>query len=477
MNRAFYVAIIVVFTIWISVANVSASGLRVNETSISVNKTYGNDAPFSFTLYNDENFSFYNITFDTNSVTFPVIAEIPSKNGIKVNAVLKSDVSTLSDIPIRGLYYNNLGQQFKTYYINVTSVAPYVSTCDISLVVGDSVVWNNKVLDPITMENTAGVPIEGGIIQPGASLQNNFNVAGALNYRFKRSGFVFTPNCLITAVNSSGLVNNQLFDGKLKLNINLKYEDTIVTTYALTTNYTMDFNAEQQGIMSITNTGTKPAYNVKLNAEWFSFSESDFTLNPGQTKGIVYTITPVIVNSNQTGQTYVKQILTSGNFQTMSNSISIKINSANIGSGNNTDADYLIKVFCPRYPNSTLCNPAPRVEYRYITNNTASVNFTLTQQQYEDIWAYLFSITDEQRVNDATLKEMVYQITSNQNLSTADIAILRATLEEDKKARDESTTNVLLFVGIAFTLLVMVVGGALIYLNKKKKMIDSQRMF
>lgn len=459
------------------ISSVSATGLRVNETMININKTVGNNQVFTFTLINDENFSFYNITFVSDKINFPNITEFPANQNAKIDAVFKSDTAGVTSTLIKGFYSSNVGQEFKTYDINVSNSAPFLSSCDLTLVVGDSIRWNNQVLDAVIMEDSASVPVEGGSILTNQSYLKQFNSAGLLVYHFKRSGFTFTPSCTISIVNASGMVNNQLYDGVLDVNVNLKYDDTLLSVNILNLNYTMDFNDNQDGIFSVTNIGNKTAVGITLSGEWFLFNSNNFNLNPGQTKGIIYTIVPIITNSNQTNIHHYQNITISGNFNSQTIPFDILINTAIIGaSDNSTDADYLIRVFCPKYPNSTLCNPNPRVEYRYIDNSSdRSFNVSMTQKQFEDIWSYLFSINDEGKISISTIKSMIFDIVNNQNSTTTDIKDLRVKFDEDKTAREKTLTNTLLFVGVAFTLLTTAIAGSLIYLYRKRKVLEASR--
>jgi len=479
MLKKFDLFLIIILCLLIIVSKLT-SGFQINNSVYSINKTFNTPTSFKISFVNNESFSFYNISFEDNPyVSMNKITELPANIEVVVNVTSNYNSNSNINVKLKGYYLTNVGAQLRTYYVNVTSNEPFLSFCNKNLIAGDTVIWKNTLLDPIMMyDANSGNSIEGASILSNNSLTKTFSNPTSFYYNFKRSSFTFTPSCMLSILPTNGYINNPSYDSILTFNIRNDYQPTNITTNIVLDNYTMSFDKTQDGVMTISNTGSLIAYNVHLSGEWILFNANNFDLSPGQTKGVVYTIVPIVTNTNDTNKQYAKKITISGNFPTQEKSLNIFINQANINSNSSSDADYLINIFCPKFPNSTLCNPEPRVEYRYISNSSDKMgSFNMSQQQLNDLWLYMFKQGDEFKTATNEMKAMIYDVMNKNNLSTSDLATLKQQALIDSEARDKQVTNTWVVMGVGITLIVCTLSGFLIYQMRLKKKLEVVRRF
>jgi hypothetical protein len=276
----------------------------------------------------------------------------------------------------------------------------------------------------------------------------------------------FSPGeCIITVLEDSGAVNNPQLDATLNLQVNTTYDPTVVNMNVITTNYTMDFFGTQDGIMSITNAGQKPAYNVQLGGDWLSYSSNGFTLAPGETKGLIFTIKPVITNTSQTNQTFTKYVTAAGNFPSVQVPISVFVNYADISTNatSNNSTDFLHWV-CANYPD--LCNS--KVVYKYINNaSDVEVNVSVTQAKLDSIWLYLFTLGDDFKTLQNFVKERDQNMTDSLASTTQNVQNLTVTANQTRIDQANSRTGLLVAIILIALFLAIAVVGALIFVYRK----------
>src|SRR4030042_5609024 len=88
-----------------------ASGLKVvNQSIYNSTKLANQDLPFYFDLFNDESFSFYNISvMDNARVSFGVVQSISPGQILRINGTITGDESFNSTFKIRGYYLSQVG--------------------------------------------------------------------------------------------------------------------------------------------------------------------------------------------------------------------------------------------------------------------------------------------------------------------------------------------------------------------------------
>lgn len=461
--------------------NVNA-GLVLNQSSFYINKTVGTTSQIILTVINTENFNFKNVSFEDNPYLVITPFDINAGQTVLVTATILTNSQVSKGIKLKGYYLSNLGKQYKNYYINVTSQIPLnLIPCDFSITEGDRVSWENKLLyDSITMRTENQVPVEGSTIQLGESFILDFSTPKSFTYYWTRfTDFPTSPVCTISILSSSGLINNPELDATLNITINQNYVPTILSTTVLNSNFSVSFTGTQDGLMSITNTGNTTAYNIHLAGDWFSFNINDFNLNLGETKGLIFTISPLIFNTNDTNKSFQKNIVVSGNFNTIIIPINIYINYADINSNSsNSDANYLLRIFCPQFPNSILCNPNPKVEYRYIYNSSdRSINISITEQQVRDLWSYMFQLGDDIKTYNNFNKGQLSGLSDKYFNMTDSVSQINIR-EISNTEKSQSTINsILIFIIIVFLSFSSVITFSLIYIYKNKKKLEELRIW
>ena len=465
MNKLY----IFILSIFILSTIVSANGLFINNSVVSINKTINTNTQTQLIILNQESYHFYNISFEDNPyINIGAISVLNSGQGISINASIIGNSNIQTSVRLRGFYTANIGATNTTYNVNVSA---FESTpCDLSLVKGDKINWKNNLNSQITLrkvEDSSAVMI----IEPNQTYLRLFSEPQQFNYYFSVYGFNFPQSCHIAVLNDNGLVNNPNLDARLNLTILMNYIPTTITTNIPQTNFTIPYSSSQEGIMTITNNGNNQAIGVHLDAPWFSFSNNNFNLDAGQSKGIVYIITPLILSANETGQNYTKTLTITGNFPSIINNFNINIPFAAFDYNSSKDADYLIKVFCPLFPNSTLCNPEPRVIYKIVNNGTQDINVTITAEQWRDFWLYQYTLGDQVKTSDNFVKDKVETISNNNDNLNLSISRMEAKFDAMLKQNEESNQGLIIFISITATFIIIILLVALIiwYKNKKQK--------
>ena len=457
------ISLVILFTIIILFPTVCANGLTiVGDNPIYVNKTFGENLLINMNIQNQENFDFVNISFSQNPyIRMDTISILQASDSVNFNATITASESYTGDIILMGYYNATLGQEFKTYNITVDCDAEEeISECEKTVVIGDTILWNNvnnfdiEITAPYTLfENNAIIKNEFGSQQ--------FNNPETFNYYFMRAGFIFTDTCTISVLPDVGYINNPLYDDILNLNINVYYPETDISVVVLETNYNISAFANSEGILSIKNIGTKIAKNVQLSGEWFSFNENNFDINPGVTKGIVYTITPVIPSTNQTNQTYQKDLIISGNFPTYTQNFSISIPYAVISAGEWTQGKTLlewINEYCLSNPLDEMCIGKTKVIIQNLSDQDFNVSFS--QQQVKSLFEFMFEESDARESFENFMKEILSDYDERLNTTALSVQNIQGNISGVNEEQKSLNNNLAIF----FIFLITVIFGVGFYI-------------
>jgi len=450
--------------------NLSSAGLVVSNGTYDYNKIYGVPLSFTFTLTNTESFTFYNISMVNNNVVeMPSIPSLNPGQQVNVNALIRADTNNQTTLRIKGLYTATVGMSNITHIVNV-DYTNGLSVCDMSFTKGDKVKWINQVADDIVLKNADTGNIVTTILR-GENYTTIFDNPEVFRYYFLRRGFVFTNICTITSMSDTGLVNNPLLDGMLNIKVSIVYNPTSMNYVILERNYTINPFTQQDGVMSIVNVGNQTAREVTLSGEWFSFNANGFDLAPGQSKGIVYTMRPVITQTSQTNITYSKKITITGNFPTQEESFSVTIPYTVIGDDITNQSNYqgliaLIQSYCKNNPKESFCSTSPQLVY--VGNGTnQDFNVTFNQDQVKSIFEYLFQQGDSQEVFNNFVKEKMGDMDTKLNTTDAKSS---STLEKVTSSESERQSNQNLMTFAIIFVMFLLMGsmiGVLIYVQKK----------
>ena len=447
---------------------VNANGLFVNSSIQNLQGVYGQNVPISFIIYNRDSFTFYNITLASNPyMIMPIISQLGVGQAANVTAIINSSSSfSLQSFRIQGYYQSQVGITHQNHLV-VVDYNNGLSTCDQTIIKGDTVTWQNTVTDDVQLKNTNTGNVVTTIHQ-GQNYTTNFDTPQSFPYVFLRRGFTFTPICTITALSDTGLVNNPQYDAFLNLSLNIVFNPTTINYNIPTNNYTLNVFQSQDGILSLTNTGNNTAQNIQLSGTWMTFNTNNFNLNPGETKGIVYTIKPMLSKTNDTNKTYVQNLVVNGNFNSISIPISITVNYANLDSTNQS-SNYqsllaLLEQFCADNPQETFCQNKPSIVY--VGNGTdQNFNVTYSTEQVKQIYAYIFAQGDAQSVMNNYLKETLnnisHRIDDIQNTTASSLNVVSNSQAQTQQSSGNLTVTIIIFImlaicGLIFTLILVI---------------------
>jgi len=388
----------IILFLFLLIPLVNANGLMVNQTSIYVNKTVNINEPIILTITNSEPFTFHNLTFKSNPyITMSKIESLGSGSSVSIisNVIYNQDVET--NVRLIGYYLAQIGQTNKEYPISI-SFPNGGNKCDLTLIKGDRILFKNNVDDEILVKNADNLGIIATLL-PNSNLSVSFDVPQEINYYYDRRSYHFPigTNCKITVLNDNGMVNNPDLDAVINLKISANYEPTLLYLDIPQTSYSMNITDSNDGVMTLTNIGNKNAYNVKLEGSWITFSTNNFNLNVGQSKGIIYTIHPLITSTEETNKSYNISIKANGNFPEIKKDLIIFINYAEISnsSGSGTSLiDFLIN-YCNLNPTLDICSP--KVIYKYRDDSQQNVTFNVPQEQVNDLFGLIFQAFDEMK--------------------------------------------------------------------------------
>lgn len=453
---------------------VSANGLNIvsNITTFNMNKTYNQDKSITFTIKNEEPFSFYNITFkDNDIITMSRINELTSGNSKEVTATVKTNNDFNGDIEIIGYFESQLGIQNKSYNITVTT-ADGLEVCDFSIVKGDKVTWFNKIPDEIRLKNMNADYVT--TIEKNGSYTTTFDEPEIFEYAFYRRGSLYTDICQITVLDDVGYVNDPNLNEIITLNIDMKYEETTIQATLFTDNFTLNFLESADDVIIIKNTGTKVARNIKLSGDWFTFNKNNFDLDPDKSTVVVYNIKelkPGITNTTNTNKTYDKNITITGNFDKVVKHLDVFIKYAEIGenytSGETWEQE--LKNKCEDDPDYWLC-PKTRIVYRDINDTLLRFNVTYEQEQCEQMTSLMFDKMDGEDEIYNYMKRVITDLNQTIQTMSSKVNNLETNIIAEKTLREEQKNNldyVWFFIAVGLLIVALIAIVFLVYRQKK----------
>ena len=406
------------------ILTVSANGLTVtsqNETNI--NKTPDISRYITFTIRNEEPFTFYNISEDSPYIKFNTVPQLSSGENVTITAEIVSNVDFSGIIKIKGFYETQLGVLNDNYTVEVDYLSGGgfgFSECDFSVVQGDRVMWKNihdtatiAIVNAITQQNAA-------ILQPQMTYTEIFETPTIFGYYLSRYGLP-SQICNINVLASQGIINNPVLDGELNLNIKIIHLPTSLSLTLLTTNYTINPGEFVEDIFKITNVGNESAKNIYLNGEWFEFSSNNFVLSPGESRNIGYKITPKITETNETNMSYEKKFNITGNFDVIEELFYIHIPYLKIEGDVFKPAtplreliDNYIKIaisYCNDNPNDEICDGLFTTMILGVQNTSsgmggaeltvAFIDFMDSQEEFNNLMKQR-QLTDEEKLTSIT---------------------------------------------------------------------------
>lgn len=476
MKKEFFLAVIAICML----APVLANGLQVSPNPVYINKTVGTDAQIVVTINNQEPITLYNVTIQSNDyVIFPTIASISSGANASNTITITANQDVDTTLRVKGYYTSDVGQANRAWYVNVTSLdAGGVSPCEMSIIVGDNVTWTNSAFSVLEMKRKPdNTPVDGGSILRDNSFTKVFSEVGDFQYAFYIGSFQLPNICTIHILNSTGTVNDPQLDAILDLKVKVDYKPTNISLQVLQTTYTIAPFKSNGGIMSITNTGADIAKNIKIEDDWFEFTPGSFDLYPGETKGIAYTISPLVSSTSETNKTYIRNVTITGNFNTTIQPFIIFVTYSAIedgGLGNATEnIDALLKGFCKRNPDVCVTN----VVVNGTGGSSTTIPVNITDEQFRDLWIRQFLSDEAQTTFANAMKESNAEINTQMTNLSATVFELREIINQQKDDQRSSMTGILIFLIIVILTAATVVVWLLIRIKKNRQEIEKLRRY
>lgn len=444
---------------------VSANGLVIEPNSINITKIAGEDYYFNLNIKNTETFAFQDIQFlDTIGANKFSLLSGENKT-IQFRIINDQDVN--KTVRLRGVYTSNLGQSNRSESVSIT-YPNGADKCNLNLVVGDSITWTNNVPGEIKLRNS-DTNLDITTITAGSTYTIRFTEAQSFNYQILRLGIPFTQTCNLNIMGTSGLIHNTDLDGLLNLNLTVLYPETNISVFFLQDSYNLSYNEDYQDVMSIRNTGSKIAKNIKLSGNWITFDKNNLDILPGQSVNVGYTVKPMVYETGQTNQLYSSNITISGNFQEQTQNISIFVKYANIGTGmgnlsvlDDSVLQFLVQTICGLHPEFVECkrptsgsNSTIREVSTIFTEDTI---FELIQRQ---------DLTEE---DEKTFKKQQNELISNMTNSITNMSMEMKGLREENSQLKEQVDNSnasTIFLGIMFISIALI--GVITFLIIKNK--------
>lgn len=460
-------------SVFLLIGLVSANGIQITQgnqtlTNITINKTSGIDYSLQLNVSNQEAFDFYNLQF--NQIISVTPFNLSSGETKVVTATINTNSDFNGDLTLIGYYTRNIGASNKTYQVNI-DYNNGLDVCNLELIAGDSIQWINHVQDEVSLKNTdTGENIH--TISQDQNYTRPFTSATEFNYQVTRLTLPFTQTCHINVQSTTGLVHSNDYDFSFKGNIKINYEPTNITTTFLTTNYTLNYNSNTQDIFQIKNNGTKVAKNIHLSGDWATFQTNNFDLNPGEQKNIGYTLQPQVFQTNDTNQTYIKQITMSGNFPTITQNISIFVPYAVISNQFNNgtfDPEFmknLYNFYCSVKPEDPIC-----ASY-YSNSSNQGTNVTYSADFIKALFEKYITLNDNFNSlskNDLESKSNLTSIIENLTIRLENVS----KQVEESNSKADTTSSVILF-GLAIGGFIIFVIVLLLIWNKKHLGIKSK---
>jgi len=476
--------LIVLIVVLFSVQFSSANGLQIDPSSISVNKTFNVDEEIQITIENQEPFIFFNISFEQQSfIEIETITELLSGQNMTVIATITSNQNLENEeIRLKGFFETDVGDSDEEYNIDVSFEDGIDNElCFLTIIEGDSVIWHNLVNNEIVMRNMDTGNDITTILESG-NYTINFDSPLNLNYAFFRFGFQFTDICSVNVLDSSGFVNDPNLDAIFVLTVIIDFPFTVLeaTFPEGSDSYEMEFFGTQEGLFTLKNIGDNVAKDISITAEWFTFEPNIFDLGTGEQRVVSYTIEPSgFENSNQTNQTYFKNVSIVGNFDTIIKEFNIFIEfSPFIGDfgGDGQSIQDIIKALIDAYcdDNPSDCGLGGGGFFNGSTSFDPVV--ALTDEQRNELFSLLFNAIDSGERTQNIIIDFFARVvgleTAQNNTDTKLDKVLDKLIGLEKEQKDRNTLNITV---ILIALLSLSVVSTLVIVFMVRKNIDKDK--
>lgn len=281
-----------------------------------------------------------------------------------------------------------------------------------------------------------------------------------------------------TVVETAQDVFNAGDQGSFNIKFNSIAEPTNISAEFSKTTFNVTYNELASGIVTVTNTGTRKAENIRIQGEWLTFDKNNFNLNPGEVRAVNFVVSPMIQKTSDTGKNYTKVItMLADNVIPVTYNLTIIIPFAEVASGNLSSPEWWIKrkEFCDAFPTAPDCITEPVVVYRNVPE--FGCPDILANMSPMDVKAYMDEVFG--------LREDFASFANNQKLETD---VIKQTLVQEHKTNNQSLQEgiesseaivslrdtVYLLIGLAFLGTIGGIAGYIFYRKyQRDKMLNA----
>jgi len=335
----------------------SVSALTISPNPINIQQQINQEKVYSLTINNTINFPIFNFQFSDSSTygfSFPDIL-IPEKSLVIINFTINPTQAfsgTLNSV-VSFRYNASVPTEVSTYNMNITSNG--FSNNFMTIRQGDTITWKN--LDTIVLSVSS--TLFSNTILPTESFSYTFNQIGTFDYQDPSwqefSGF--KSKVQVISRTSTEQIHNPNYDIIQVFNLDLSAKPTILEITPTENSFQVTAIGSTEGLIKIKNVGNETATGIKITSDsnWITPKEDNFQLNPQEQKFVAYEISPLILETNQTNQTYDLNItIKASNSNSYSKIISVFIPYDNSFDNPNSAVSIfaLLEKFCKQNPSA-----------------------------------------------------------------------------------------------------------------------------
>ena len=454
----------------------SSFAFIVTPSVINIDNAVGISTSVNLTIFNDNNFSLYNINFEANPYfSANTIDQLNPNETREITATITTDspIHTSQNIKLMGNFVTTLIYPPEIHGVEITRIG-YVPQ-NIQIKMGSSILYSNT--DSLTHTITSDPIGLDTSIPPNGTATYQFNSMGDFDIWDRSLLF----HQIVTVINNTynEYTHNDAYDSYITVNIDSSYSETSLTFDLIDTDFTIDYNGVGEGLLRLFNSGNQTGRNITLasSSEWVSFQENNFNLDIGNQNYVQFLITPLIESTNQTNQSYSIGLTASGsNLPAITKNINLNIPYYDVGDYvNYTDREELIRKI----------NELRKLlaDFNLSEEQQKEIIYVEREFNYSYTGAEMFQYLTEQTTIKDELNRIggdvipVLDFINNKFPSQFNemINLYNKTLEETEKTR--KTTEFMSFIGGSAVVILGLFGIITFILKKqRKKKIQEQRL-
>jgi len=338
--------------------------LQLVPTSLDLNVIGWEQQVITINVTNNHNFDIFNVKFSSvDDFNFPQISEIKVGESKLANiAVLSStaytkDINTIVSFEYKVEVTQNVTSQLVV--INESGFNPPV----VSIKQGGSINWTNED----TISHTVTSTLFDENLAPGSSFSFTFTDPQVLPYTDQINNYQGTVE--VQNITEKELVHSSQYDKPLGIKITSILRETTISGLNFENEFTAPNGKVVSGALKLTNTGSKTAVNISLDMIFATFNKNNFNIDPGQEEIVVYSIQPILDDSNDTNKTYNLTLdVIPLNADPLQFNITLFVpfeDQANITDGLDPDTAAYFQAkreFCEAFPDSKSCRLDPIIK-------------------------------------------------------------------------------------------------------------------